>query len=54
MKYKLILILLSLPGLITGCKPVPELSSPCSDFGRFCPQQPINELPTGVKPCVTK
>ncbi|WP_276559002.1 T4SS-associated protein LvhB7 [Fluoribacter dumoffii] len=37
-------VLLAL-SLLSGCssKP-PDLDSPCSQFGRYCPQYPINEV----------
>lgn len=41
MKRIFIVVLL---GLLSGCasKP-PDLDSPCAQFGRYCPQYPINE-----------
>ncbi|WP_199744188.1 T4SS-associated protein LvhB7 [Legionella sp. km772] len=42
MKGMFALLLLS---LLNGCssKP-PDLDSPCAQFGRYCPQYPINEV----------
>ncbi|WP_269471721.1 T4SS-associated protein LvhB7 [Legionella spiritensis] len=27
---------------LTSCSRPPDLNTPCPDYGRFCPQQPIN------------
>jgi type IV secretion system protein VirB7 len=42
-KWIFSLVILSVLG---GCssKP-PDLDSPCAQFGRYCPQYPINEVP---------
>lgn len=30
--------------LLTGCSSIPpDLDAPCTQFGRYCPQYPINE-----------
>ncbi len=30
--------------LLTGCSSTPpDLDAPCTQFGRYCPQYPINE-----------
>ena len=28
-----------------ACNKVPDLDAPCREFGRYCPQQPINVEP---------
>jgi type IV secretion system protein VirB7 len=28
---------------LVGCTKPPDLEAPCHQFGRLCPQQPINE-----------
>jgi type IV secretion system protein VirB7 len=32
-------------GLLSGCSKPPDLEAPCHNFGKFCPQYPINESP---------
>lgn len=32
-------------GLLSGCTKPPDLDAPCREFGKFCPQHPINEEP---------
>lgn len=33
-------------GLLTSCSSTPpDLDAPCTQFGRYCPQYPINEAP---------
>ncbi|MGL6029438.1 MAG: T4SS-associated protein LvhB7 [Legionella sp.] len=32
--------------ILTGCaSSPPDLDAPCTQFGRYCPQYPINEAP---------
>lgn len=41
MKWMFSALLLS---LLTGCSSTPpDLDAPCAQFGRYCPQYPINE-----------
>ncbi|MFJ1267863.1 T4SS-associated protein LvhB7 [Legionella lytica] len=41
MKWMFSALLLS---LLTGCSSTPpDLDAPCTQFGRYCPQYPINE-----------
>ncbi|WP_272946888.1 T4SS-associated protein LvhB7 [Legionella erythra] len=28
--------------LLSACSKPPDLTTPCPDYGRFCPQTPIN------------
>ena len=30
---------------LSACNKVPDLDAPCREFGRYCPQQPINIQP---------
>ena len=30
---------------LSGCSKPPDLDAPCREFGKFCPQQPINNPP---------
>lgn len=38
-------------GLLSGCTKPPDLEAPCHNFGKFCPQYPINEEP--IKEVIT-
>ena len=31
--------------VLSGCAKPPELAAPCEQFGKFCPQYPINDEP---------
>lgn len=31
--------------ILTGCSRPPDLEAPCHQFGKYCPQYPINDEP---------
>jgi len=35
--------------VLSGCSRPPDLEAPCYNFGKSCPQYPINQEPIGDK-----
>ena len=46
---KIIMSIVLVIGLSACTKP-PDLDAPCREFGRYCPQQPINVDPVTTQP----
>lgn len=38
-----LLISILLFSCLGGCTKPPDLDAPCREFGKYCPQQPINQ-----------
>jgi hypothetical protein len=43
-RYRSLLPIFVLVAILTSCTKTHDLDAPCPDFGRHCPQTPINDL----------
>jgi hypothetical protein len=43
-RYVSLIPILVLAAILTSCTKAQDLDAPCPDFGRYCPQTPINDL----------